>query len=96
VSAKRLQRRIIELITSNPNPTSLQQLRQVLQVPERTLRYHLAILRRSGLLRETFSFSDRRRKLLSISKKCNVNLIMKQLEDSGKLPIGQEVRKSGE
>jgi len=44
-------------------------MRASLHVPERTLRYHIAILRAQNLLIESFLFSDRRKKILAISKK---------------------------
>ena len=46
------------------SPRSIQQLRELTKIPERTLRYHLAILRRNDLLKETFSLGDRRRKMI--------------------------------
>lgn len=64
-SSKR--QKIIELLLSSPK--TIQQLLKLTRFPERTLRYHLSILRRKGIVREMSLFSDRRKKLVSLSKK---------------------------
>lgn len=63
---KRLQAKIIGLVSSRRR--SVQELQQLLQVPERSLRYNLSALKTRGIIREGFSFSDRRIKFISISR----------------------------
>lgn len=67
MSVKNIREKIIEILSSSPK--SIQDLLQLLRIPERTLRYHLSILRRQSLIEERFSFLDMRKKLLTISKK---------------------------
>ena len=45
------------------SPKSRQQLLEITKLPERTLRYHLAILKRQGLVKEILTFSDLRKKI---------------------------------
>ena len=56
--------RILEALSS---PRSIQQLQEQTQLPPRTLRYHLAILRQQNLIDERHTFSDRRRKIIFIN-----------------------------
>ncbi|MHA1828851.1 MAG: helix-turn-helix domain-containing protein [Candidatus Heimdallarchaeaceae archaeon] len=47
------------------SPKTRQQLLQITKLPERTLRYHLAILKKHGLVKETILLNDTRKKVFS-------------------------------
>lgn len=80
--------RILEALSSpNSSPMSIQQLREQTQLPQRTLRYNLVILRRQNLIGERRTFSDRRRKIIFISdgskKRFKLDAASSALSDSG-------------
>ena len=56
-----------ELIKSalSSSPKSRQQLLEITELPERTLRYHLAILKNQGFVKETLILKDLRKKVFS-------------------------------
>jgi len=47
---------------------TLEQLLQLTKIPERTLRYNLAALRKEGLLEETVVSSDFRKKIFKLKE----------------------------
>jgi len=54
------------------SPKTRQQLLEITKLPERTLRHHLAILKRQGLVKETLTLSDLRKKIFSLEVDRNV------------------------
>jgi len=48
------------------SPKTRQQLLEITKLPERTLRYHLATLKRQGLVKEISTLSDLRKKIFSL------------------------------
>jgi len=65
VNAFALQR-IKEVLST---PKTRQELLEITKLPERTLRYNLAILKRESLLKESIIFSDLRKKAFSLDLK---------------------------
>jgi predicted HTH transcriptional regulator len=57
--------KIIKALSSNPKTT--QQLLQITKLPERTLRYNLAILKSKGFVKEIFILNDMRKKLFYLN-----------------------------
>lgn len=49
-------------------PKSRQQILEITKLPERTLRYNLAILKRQGMVKEIPVFSDLRKKLFLLKR----------------------------
>ena len=50
-------------------PKNRRQLLKITKLPERTIRYNLAILKKQGLLREHYVLSDLRMKIFSLVNK---------------------------
>jgi len=48
------------------SPKTRQQLLEITKLPERTLRYNLAILKKQGLVKEISTLSDLRKKIFSL------------------------------
>jgi len=60
------QRQIKSALSSSPK--SRQQLLNLTKIPERTLRYNLAILKKTGSIKEILTLSDMRRKIFALNK----------------------------
>jgi len=52
---------IISALSSSPK--TRRELLEITKIPERTLRYHLAILKKQGSVKEILTLSDLRRKI---------------------------------
>jgi len=62
---------LIKLALSS-SPKTLQQLLEITKLPERTLRYNLAILKKKGLVKEILILSDLRKKIFSLEVNTDV------------------------
>ena len=59
--------RLIKLALSD-SPKSREQLLRFTKLPERTLRYNLAILKKRGIIGESWSLRDLRRKIFFLKE----------------------------
>jgi DNA-binding transcriptional ArsR family regulator len=50
------------------SPKTREELLRITKLPERTLRYHLAILKKKGLVKEALLLDDLRKKVFSWSR----------------------------
>jgi hypothetical protein len=48
------------------SPKTHKQVLHLTKLPERTLRYNLSVLRKEGLLKDTVTFGDMRKRFLSL------------------------------
>jgi DNA-binding MarR family transcriptional regulator len=59
----------LKIIEALSTPKSKQQLLKVINVPERTLRYNLSILKRQGYVKEIIVLNDMRKKMFFLTNK---------------------------